>query len=78
MRAYRRDFDKTNYLPFLIKSKEFLEKYNEIWERVRNTIKKDLIVSETVYNEKYKTKTKSYEGKISTNILVDRIPRKGS
>ena len=44
MRAYRRDFDKTNYLPFLIKSKEFLEKYNEIWERVRNTIKKDLIV----------------------------------
>ena len=44
MRAYRRDFDKTNYLPFMIKSEEFLEKYNEIWERVRNTIKKDLIV----------------------------------
>ena len=44
MRAYIRDFDKTNYLPFMIKSEEFLEKYNEIWERVRNTIKKDLIV----------------------------------
>ena len=34
--------------------------------------------SETVFNEKYKTKIKFYEGKISTNFHVDRIPKKGS
>ena len=31
MSAYRRDFDETNYISFLIKDDELLEKYNEIW-----------------------------------------------
>ena len=40
-----------------------LEKYNKIWEKDSNTIKKGLDI-EPVYNEKYlRTKTKSYEGK---------------
>ena len=26
--AYRRDFDETNYIPFLVKDGELLEKYN--------------------------------------------------
>ena len=33
MRAYRRDFDETKYITFLIKDDELLEKYNEIWEK---------------------------------------------
>ena len=45
MSAYRRYFDKTRYMSFLIKDNELLENYNEIWDKVSNTIKKDLIVS---------------------------------
>ena len=45
MRAYRRDFDETKYITFLIKDDELLEKYNEIWEKVSKTITKNLIVS---------------------------------
>ena len=50
--AYRRDFDETKYMSFLIKDDEFLEKYNEIWGNVTNNIKKEFD-SEPVYNEKY-------------------------
>ena len=38
--AYRVDFDETNCMSFLMKDKEFLEKYNEIWEKMSNIIKK--------------------------------------
>ena len=41
MTAYRKDFNKTKYVSFLIKDDELLEKYNEIWEKVK---KKNLIV----------------------------------
>ena len=39
MNACRRDFHGTKYLSFFIKDDELLEKYNEIWEKVRNNIK---------------------------------------
>ena len=42
MSAYRKDFDETEYMTFLIKYDELLEKYNEIWEKVKNNIKKNL------------------------------------
>ena len=41
MSAYRRDFDETKYLSFLIKDDELLAKYNEIWEKVNNSLKKE-------------------------------------
>ena len=76
--AYRRDFDETKYICFLIKDDELLEKYNEIWEKVRNSMKKEFY-SQTVYNEKYlKTKRKSYNGKINTNFHNNRIPKEVS
>ena len=34
MSAYRRDFDETKYISFLIKNDELLEKHNEILEKV--------------------------------------------
>ena len=52
MSAYRKDFDETKYMSFLIKEDEMLEKYNEIWETFSNTIKKGFD-SESVYNEQY-------------------------
>ena len=70
--AYRSDFDETKYKSFLIKDDELLEKYNEIWGRVTNSIKKEFD-SEPVYNEKYlKAKIKSYNWKINTNFQNNR------
>ena len=40
MNAYRKDFDETKYMSFLIKNNELLEKYNEIWDNVSKVIKK--------------------------------------
>ena len=41
MSAYRRDLDETKYMSFLVKDNQLLEKYNEIWEKVSNSIKKE-------------------------------------
>ena len=38
--AYRRDFDETKYMSFLIKDDELLEKHNENWKNISSTIKK--------------------------------------
>ena len=78
MSAYRRDFDETKKISFLIKDDELLEKYNEIWEKFKITIKREFN-DEPVYNEKYlKSKIKSYNGKINTNFHNKKIPREGS
>ena len=42
MSAYRRDFDKTKCMSFLIKDGKLLEKYNEIWKKVSKTFKKQI------------------------------------
>ena len=40
MNAYRIDLDETECMSFLMKDKEFLEKYNETLEKVGNIIKR--------------------------------------
>ena len=78
MSAYRKDSDETKYISFLIKDDELFEKYNEIWGKVKNSLKKEFD-SEQVYNEKYlKTKIKSHNGKINTNFHNNKIPKEGS
>ena len=73
MSAYRKDSDETKYISFLIKDDELFEKYNEIWGKVKNSLKKEFD-SEQVYNEKYlKTKIKSHNGKINTNFHNNKI-----
>ena len=42
MSAYRKGFDETKYISFSIKDNELLEKYNEVWEKVKNSLKKEL------------------------------------
>ena len=49
MIVYRRDFDETKYISFLVKNDEFLEKCNKFWEKVKNSIK-TFFDSEPVYN----------------------------
>ena len=78
MCSYKRDFDETKYISFLIKYNELLEKYNEILEKVKNSIKKEFD-SEPVYNEKYlKAKIRSYNGKINTNFRNNNTQKEGS
>ena len=75
MSAYRKDFDETKHVSFLIKDDKLLKKYNEIWKKIKNIIKKEFN-SEPVYNEKYpKAKIKSYNGKINTNFHNNKIPK---
>ena len=78
MSAYRKPFDETKYMSFLIKDDKLLETYNEIWEKLKNVIKKEFDC-EPVYNEKYlKAKIKSYNGKINTSFCNNKIPKEGS
>ena len=65
-------------ISFLIKDNELLEKYSEIWKKVKNSLKKEFDI-EPVHNEKYlKAKIKSHNGKVNTNFHNDKIPREGS
>ena len=44
--------NETKYISFLIKNDELLEKYDEIWGKVRNSIKKEFD-NKPVYNENF-------------------------
>ena len=59
---------------FFIEDAELLEKYNKIWDKVSNSVKKDFN-SKPIANEKY---LKPYEGKINTNFHGKGIPKEGS
>ena len=50
MSADRNKFDESKYLSFSITDDELWEKYDEIWEKIKNSLKKELD-SEPVYNE---------------------------
>ena len=68
--AYRRDFDKTKCISFLIKDEKLLEKYNEIWKNISNISKKEFD-SKPVCNEKYLITN------INTNFHNSKIPKEG-
>ena len=75
---YCRDFDKTKCKSFFIKDEKFLEKYNEIWEKVCNIIQKELD-SFPAWNEKYiNIKIKYCNGKINATFHKNKIPKEGS
>ena len=62
MTAQRKDFDETKYMSFLIKDDELLEKCNGILKKNKKSLK---------------AKIKSYNGKINTNFLRNKIPKEG-
>ena len=52
-----------------------LEKYNEIWNKIKKTFNIKFH-SMPVYDEKYiNTKVKEFNGVVKTNILGDEIPK---
>ena len=51
---------KIKWMSFLIKSDNLLKKYNDIWNKVTNSIKKNLIANLSTIKRKLKTKTRYY------------------
>ena len=57
----------------MIKNNALLEKYNKIWEKNKNNIKKEFD-GKPVYNDKYlRAKLKSYKRKV---VLIDTVFRR--
>ena len=46
MIIFSRDFDETEYVSFMIKDDELLEKYNEVWIKLKIVLKNNLIVNQ--------------------------------
>ena len=65
MSAYWRDFHETKYISFLIKVDELLEKYNEIWEKVNNSSKKE-------FDSKPACIKKYLKAKIKINLTMEK------
>ena len=64
-------------MSFMIKNDMCLHKYNEIWNKIKNTLNIKFH-SMPVYDEKYiKAKVREFNGVIKTNFLSDEIPREG-
>ena len=60
---------------FVIKDDDVLDKYNEIWNKIKNTLNIKFH-SMPVYHEKcIKVKVREFNGVIKTNLLVDGIPK---
>ena len=62
-------------MSFLIKNDRVLNKYNTIWDKIKETLNIKFH-SMPVYDEKYiKAKVREFNGVIKTNFLGDEIPK---
>ena len=60
---------------FVIKDDDVLDKYNKIWDKIKETLSIKFH-SMPVYDEKYiKTKVREFNGVIKTNFLGDELPK---
>ena len=65
------------HMSFLIKDDDVLDKYDEIWNKIKKTLNIKFH-SMPVYDEKYiKAKVREFIGVIKTNFLSDEIPKDG-
>ena len=62
-------------MSFVIKDGDVLDKHNEIWDKIKETLSIKFH-SAPVYDEKYiKAKVREFNGVIKTNFLGDEIPK---
>ena len=62
-------------MSFVIKGDSVLDKYNEIWDKIKETLNIKFH-SIPVYDEKYtKVKVREFNSVIKTKFLGDRIPK---
>ena len=77
MTGYAKKFNENIKMSFRVNDKQFLKKYNTIWEKIERLMNIDF-ESKPVYgdNDKYiKTKIKIYENSIVTNFHNKEIPK---
>ena len=59
----------------MIKDDDVLEKYNEIWNKIKKALNIELD-SMPVYDEKYiKAKVREFTSVLKTNFLSDEVPK---
>ena len=64
-------------MSYLIIDDDVLDKYNEIWNKIKKTLSIKFH-SMPVYDEKYiKVKVREFNGEIKTNFLRYEIPKDG-
>ena len=62
-------------MSFLIKDDEVWEKYEELWDKIKNKLNIKFH-SKPLYDEKYtKTKAREFGDKIKTIFLVNEVPK---
>ena len=62
-------------MSFVNKDDSVLDKYNKIWDKIKNTLNRKFHTM-PVYDEKFiKAKVKEFSGVIKTNFLGDEIPK---
>ena len=62
-------------MSFVIKDDSVLDKYNKIWDKIKETLNIKFH-SMPVYDEKYiKVKVREFNDVIKTNFLGDKIPK---
>ena len=62
-------------MSFMIKDVNILDEYNEIWEKIKETLNIKFH-SMPIYDQTYiKTKVTEFDGKIKTNFLGNEIPK---
>ena len=65
-------------MSFVIKDDMCLDKYNEIWDKIKGKLSIKF-PSTPVYDEKYiKAKVREFNGVIKTNFLGDEIPKENA
>ena len=76
MVAYIKYFDKNSkYMNLLANDEKILKKYSDIWNEIKNLIKKEFN-SEPVYNDKdTRTKIKNQNHKVNKNFQHSEIPK---
>ena len=62
-------------MSFVIKDDDMLDKYKEIWDKIKETLSIKFH-STPVYDEKYiKAKVSEFNGAIKSNLLGDEVPK---
>ena len=77
MTGYVRKFNENSPMSFRVKDKQLLKNCNKIWEKIEKSMKIDF-ESKPVYgdDDKYiKTKIKTYEKSIITNLYKKKTPK---
>ena len=76
MTGYIKHFENgRKNMSFMVKNDGVLDKYNEIWDKIKEKLSIKFH-STPVYDEKYiKAKVREFNGVIKTNFLGDEIPK---